>query len=319
MGASFAYARGGFVSSAKERFADRDKEKGIWIMRLTLAVLGVMAMTNSINAATFEEVRGFRDAVLADQCSEVGSMQSHDLAVGKVHQIGCRDLPMGQMQVFVRETEAGLELMRFPGIQYRPGKDQIGQVDWAQVQYLGLESTPQVGAGQVMAEAGIFRNSLPVAAGLGGGRIDATYRFEASGPVLERLEFVSDTGDFHPIWPQPDADEIHRRVPNSVSGFDTDAPSRPDTGSLFEILGQLEIGFPETVPEGRPNLTIEAAQYGDRLAVEVQETGWADDSVSGRAVRLLLDREGERWAVSDMGRAWICYRGEVRFSAGPCP
>ena len=95
----------------------------------------------------------------------------------------------------------------------------------------------------------------------------------------------------------------------------TDKAMRP-----LDLIATLPLTFP-THPdeEGRPAFSAHMIQNGKRLAAQVSETGYADDSVDGVVYRVLMEKSGDGWTMTGLGRMWICRRGDQRYSQTACP
>ena len=290
-------------------------------MKFRLAAFAICLFASGASAATLEELQSVRDAALAGECSELTRFQTHQVEHGELYQLPCRTTATGQMDVFVQKTSRGLELLDFPELRYRPVMAKNGLPDWSRAVFLGVTTVTQILDAHVAVEANLIRANVRLTPGAGSGRIETTYRLEESGPLLERTDFISDEGYYTAIWPkpQPRPQPALSRVEFSVDELTRQPVDTLRPGTLIQIVEQLELPFPEAEPEGAPNLVINASQYDDKLAVELRETGWADDSVSGQLTRLLLHQRGPDWVVEDMGTAWLCARGERRVSTTPCP
>jgi hypothetical protein len=108
-------------------------------------------------------------------------------------------------------------------------------------------------------------------------------------------------------------------VPTHIEGL---APQPVDTyapGTVLDILSQSQVPVFTGNAEQDANLTIRITPHDGAVAIEITETGWADDSVSGQIKRLILAPADGAWRVTEMGHAWICARGARRISTSPCP
>lgn len=288
-------------------------------MKLSLVTAALFLTATNALAATPDQLNDLRERTLPGQCLDQAKVQTHQISRGTLYQMACRNLATESLDIFILEDATGLKILRFPDLQLQPGRSATGTDDWAASLHLGIETTAPIPAPVVSPIANILRSTHRIAPGTGTGHLTSTYRLEQGGPVLESVIHASDDGTTTSIWPKPEVQDSARRVPRHLDGYNIEDASRYQGGSLFDILAQLETSFPEHVEEGKPNLEINASQYGNTLAVETRETGWLDDSVRGRATRVLLTRDGSGWIVAQVGTAWICARGTTRISAGPCP
>lgn len=288
-------------------------------MKLFTVAVATFLTASGAFAQSADRLSDLRDTLAAGPCPDLGPAQAHQVAQGTLHQMRCRNLAMEILDVFALETPDGVRVLQFPTINLRPGTSLAGTADWAKTQMLGILTVPSIPSPVVMAEANVLRSGHRIAPGVGTGHLVSTYRLEESGPVLESVILAEDDGTLRAIWPKPRVASDPRTVADNLDGFGVLDAARFDSGSLFDILAQVQTDFPGLGEEGQPGLEIDTTRHGTSLAVEVRETGWADDSVSGRATRLLLAQAGDGWSVTQAGTAWICARGDVRLSAGPCP
>ena len=91
--------------------------------------------------------------------------------------------------------------------------------------------------------------------------------------------------------------------------------------SAMELVEPLYRAHPSRL-EGRPGLQITLRKDQDsKLVVDIEMTGYLDDSVAGSQFRAIIARTGGGWKLEALGERYICYRG---LKAGqpttqPCP
>ena len=147
------------------------------------------------SAASQQEVISFRDAKLPERCEANDAPKRYETRLGVLYQVACSPTAFGRLDVFILETGAGLELLRFPELRYQPQPDQFGQVDWQKVTFTGVGFAALLSGAQVNADAGVIRTITRVPPGIGTGQVEADYRLEESGPVLESLAQMPAAGD----------------------------------------------------------------------------------------------------------------------------
>ncbi len=287
-------------------------------MKLLVTALALCSLAQTGAAATNQALYEIRDAALPGACDAPMPAVSHAIDQGVLHQVPCRMTAWDGLDVFVLETESGMEVLKFPAVDYRVQNAPSGLPDWSNATITGIRNVQQLSSAHVSTQASIIRSASRVPPGLGSGQIDTVYRLEASGPVLESVTYITDAGVLHPIWPQPDSGSA-QPVPYDLQGFNPVEQPQAAAGRVFDVLDKLDLGLDAPLAEGRPALRVTATGQGTRLAIDVEETGWADDSVDGQVHRLLLSSDGQLWRVMQIGQAWICARGTERVRAAPCP
>jgi len=91
--------------------------------------------------------------------------------------------------------------------------------------------------------------------------------------------------------------------------------------SAMELVEPLYRAHPRRL-EGRPGLQITLRKDADsKLVIDIEMTGFLDDSVGGAQFRAIVVRAGGGWKLQALGQRHICYRG---LNAGqpttqPCP
>jgi len=92
------------------------------------------------------------------------------------------------------------------------------------------------------------------------------------------------------------------------------------SGDVLPLLQAVPLSFPaDPAEEGRPRLSITMEQSGETIVFDIRDTGWADDSVAGKAYRGLLEREDDGWKLTRLGSAQLCARGDKVMTKGNCP
>ncbi|MEO1207860.1 MAG: hypothetical protein AAFV45_16170 [Pseudomonadota bacterium] len=100
---------------------------------------------------------------------------------------------------------------------------------------------------------------------------------------------------------------ITDRVPVPVDRGDW---GRRSADTLFGLFDAQLSGFPEML-EGRPQLEMTATKEdGERMRIEITETGVLDDSISGIRTIGRAKRDDAGWTLIDLHRQFLCGRGD---------
>lgn len=287
-------------------------------MTMTRSFFTTLALTIASPALAADDAQLFalRDVLLPGVCTADGATATHPMDGGVLHALPCRSTPRDVLTVFVWESDDGLRPALFPVAQITdPGADAR---NWSAQEITNFASTALASSPEV--EGDRITLSHRVAPGVGNGYLVHRYRMQDGQPVLSRVSYSFARGYETPLWPARDR---HDRLPPVPFDIDGHADVTRDLGPFenpLDIVAELGITFPtDPDEEGRTRMTIQMTQNSDALAMQIEERGWADDSVSGQAFRVLMRLLDKGWQVTRIGKVQICARGEVRRTPGRCP
>ena len=287
--------------------------------RLPALALCLAALSAPAGAAELSELIAMRDAAAPGECALEEAASSQPFSGGTLHAVPCRPTAQDMLSVLILERDGTLQPLFFaqPDFQFQYATD--GTLDWANPSWGGVLVSPVVSSFEADDATGRITMSAPIAPGLGQGAFVHDYAFDDFGVTLETARVSFDGGREVQLWP-PAAPSVLEEigVAHSLDGF-TKEPT-PDTvlASPLDVAQVVSPDFPSE-EEGRPRLEISMEQRGDAVAVTLLDRGWADDSVEGKAWRVLMAREAEGWRVTGLGSANICGRGGARVTTGLCP
>ncbi|WGW05017.1 hypothetical protein [Tropicibacter oceani] len=292
-------------------------------MKPTTAALAVLALSVGAKAGAADQAALFalRDALAPGECTMTQGLTSQPFGDGVLHRVPCRMGFADQLSVMILERGGALVPLLFtePTFDFDYGPDD--QIDWAHPRIGDVFSSALISSAQVQPMTGTIESSTRIAPGVGEGAF--VYRYEISewGAVLTEAALVLDSGQQIALWPpRPPSILDELGLAHDLQGFEAQQTpdwTLPDPGGIVALLA---LGFPsQDQAEGRPRLLLEMAQEGTRIAANVLETGWADDSVAGQVFRVLLEQAGDGWVVTGLGRATVCWRGSPRVTTGACP
>ena len=78
--------------------------------------------------------------------------------------------------------------------------------------------------------------------------------------------------------------------------------------SAMALVEPLYRGHPEGM-EGRPKLKIELRKEANVVIIDVEQTGFLDDSLRGEKHRAIVVRSPKGWHLKRLGKKRSCYRG----------
>jgi hypothetical protein len=78
--------------------------------------------------------------------------------------------------------------------------------------------------------------------------------------------------------------------------------------SAMALVEPLYRGHPEGL-EGRPKLKIELRKEANALIIDIEQTGFLDDSVRGEKHRAIVVQSPKGWRLERLGAKRSCYRG----------
>lgn len=87
--------------------------------------------------------------------------------------------------------------------------------------------------------------------------------------------------------------------------------------SAMALVEPLYRGHPEGM-EGRPILKIELRKEGETLVIDIEQTGFLDDSVRGEKHRAIVVQSSTGWRLQRLGKKVSCYRGGKSWRTGRC-
>ena len=286
--------------------------------RAPLALL-LAALAAPAGAAEPSDLIAMRDAAAPGECSGEEAAQSQPFSGGTLHAVPCRPTAHDLLSVLVLERDGILQPLFFANPDFQLDYAADGALDWGRARVDGILVSPVVSQFEADDSTGTITVSARIAPGVGEGAFVHTYVLEDFGVTLHSA-YVSLDGDREiPLWPPAGPgllDEIG--VSHDLEGF-TEEPT-PDAllDTPLQAAEVLEVFFPSD-EEGRPRLDLSMEQQGDAVALTLLDHGWADDSVAGKAWRVLMAREGSGWRVTGLGSANICWRGSPRVTTGLCP
>jgi hypothetical protein len=212
-----------------------------------------------------------------------------------------------------------------PGFSFEPAPKTSGRPSH-RVKTGRMTVSPLVSSPDIQPNFRVISSTQRIAPGIGDGIISHSYQVNDARPEL--LDAYVDIDGQDRVWlslPESPYENANKGPVMTELGlsFDLDGFAMLDTPALTlddpkQISSHLDLFFP-TQEEGRPQIEIAMQQTGDQIAATILSSGWADDSVSGRAYRVLMQQRGAEWTVTGMGALNVCYRGEARLSQGSCP
>ena len=88
--------------------------------------------------------------------------------------------------------------------------------------------------------------------------------------------------------------------------------------SAMALVEPLYRNHPEAL-EGRPELKIKLRKKKDALIIDIEQTGYLDDSVRGEKHRAIVVPSKNGWRLERLGVKRSCYRGGGKtWRAGRC-
>ena len=82
-----------------------------------------------------------------------------------------------------------------------------------------------------------------------------------------------------------------------------------DAASAMDLVAKIYQGHPEST-DGRPGLKVEMRRDDDfKLVIDIELTGFLDDSVMGSQHRAIVSRGSKGWHLEALGQRNLCYRG----------
>ncbi len=285
-------------------------------MTVSRILIASMAMATSAQAAETDVLFALRDAVAPGFCSAEEPPVSYGLTGGTLHEVPCATTAHDTLSVFIWEAEGHLRPLFFPSARVTGPKGDTPNWSAQEVQSFSAEAL----ASSPVIEGDSITLLHRVPPGLGDGYLVHDYMLQDGQPLVTRVSYAFAIGYDVALWPASARPDRLPPVPFDLDGF---AEVEVPTGTHavpWDVLQDLTMFFPaHPEEEGRPRMTVQMTQYGAQLALEVEEKGWADDSVAGQAYRVLIERVEAGWQVARIGKVNLCSRGEARKSAGKCP
>ena len=272
-------------------------------------------------AADPADLYALRDAMVPDTCTSDAVISTHQTETGQIHVIPCAPTAQSRMDMVVMERGGTLIPLTFATPLVTPSRDALGNISWDETTLTGFSATVLVSEPEIAAQASLIRTYSPIPPGLGGGHITDTYRLDPQGPTHESSIAETDAGGYHLLWPAyPAPAQVDLTLEHNLNGFNVREVPDLSGPTPLAVLDQIDVGFPTDGEEGgRPGLSLELSETGAKIAVNLTESGWADDSVKGQVYRVLMERKGDGWRVTGLGHAWLCYRGEKSVTTDACP
>lgn len=262
------------------------------------------------------ELFELRDRLLPGECAMEGKTAAHSMNWGTLHAVPCRFTPQDVVMVFVWEGGDGLRPVSFPVAEL--DIPSVDDPDWSLQEVTMFSSTTLASSPVVEGEK--ITLSHRVAPGLGEGYILHRYRMENGNAVLTRVAFSFAPGYEYALWPANARPDRLPPVPLDLIGYSEMTVDTQIYTNPLEVVAGLKIDFPAHPEEGGfPRMNIQMTQRDGDLAMEIEEKGWADDSVAGQVFRVLMQAVDGGWRVTRMGKANLCVRGDLPKSAQPCP
>lgn len=284
---------------------------------LALALLASLAAP--AGAAELSELLALRDAAAPGECAGRDAPRSRPFAGGTLHAMPCRPTAHDALSVLLLERDGSLQPLFFANPDFRFDYAADGTLNWGEAQVGGITVSPVVSQFAADDATGTLTVSSRIAPGLGDGAFVSTHVLEDWGVTLHSAMVSLDSGAEFALWP-PAGPGLMQEL-GGLAALDGFTP-HPTPDALLarpaEALALLEVHFP-TEEEGRPRMDMALTQSGAQITLTVADHGWADDSVAGRAWRVLMQREGGGWRISGLGSLTICGRGETRLTTGLCP
>ncbi len=282
--------------------------------RILLPALA-MALAAPASAASVQDLTTLRDAIFPGQCPTDIAISAHEFDGGTLHQLSCGQTAQDSLANFIWESDDGLKPLFFPTAQLSDlGADRPnwGAMELTEFAATAMASSPVVEGNQITL-------SHRVAPGVGGGVLLHRYDLREGTPILESVSFSYGGVYDVALWPDSARADRLPPVPFTMQGYGEVTVDFGTYQNPLDVVGDLSIYFPaHPEEEGAPRMTVQMTQRSDTLAMEIEEKGWADDSVSGQAYRVLMQHSEAGWRVTGVGKANLCYRGKQRKTAGRC-
>lgn len=286
--------------------------------RLTAALTAALTLSASAGLAQDVTLEMMREVMAPGQCSQPFKSKAHEMPGITVHEVSCRDTAHDMLSVLVAETEDGWLPLYFADPSFQLRSDAEGRLMAPRggapvITTSGLVSSPVFATGTNRIDL-----THRIAPGLGEGHLIHRYVVDEYGPRLIRAELSQDGYPPVSLWPYESSPLNEMGASFDLDGFTVQPTPDWVLSDPSRIADHFELDFP-SVEEGRPRLEVALLQHGDRITANVVNRGWPDDSVSGVAYRVLMEQQGENWAVTGLGRAQVCSRGDKVVTAGSCP
>ncbi|MFZ7092301.1 hypothetical protein [Primorskyibacter sp. 2E233] len=300
-------------------FGEQQAHRGSPLSR-NVFVLTIAAILSAglAHAAEDDALLALRDALAPGECSLPGDVISQPFGNGVLHQMPCRTTFADELSVMVFEIDGRLMPLSFaqPSFEFDYGPDEL--INWSRPNLGAIHSSPLLSSGFVRPEEMLIESASRIAPGMGEGAFVYRYAVSEWGAALESAAVSLDSGEVT-IWP-PQRPSILEELGLSfdLNGFDVLASPDWSLKTPREIVAMLDVDFP-SLEEGRPRMQVAMEQSGDKVAANVLDFGWADDSVAGQVYRVLMEKRGDEWAVTELGRANVCQRGTPQVTTGRCP
>lgn len=284
--------------------------------RLTTLMTAALCLGAGASLAEETTLHALRD-VMAPSCTLASDPLAHQMREGTLHEIPCRTTAHDVQSLLVLDTGDRL----VPLVFAQPSFDLLGdgkgglrpnRAAVPDISTLVLASSPVIHADSNRVDL-----SHRIAPGLAEGHLVHSYLVDDFGPRLIRAEIRLTGKDPVTLWPVPVSVMAEVGTAFDLDGFD--AMQTPDwqVDDPSEVARLLGLDFPSE-EGGRPRLEVEMVQYPQGISVTVVNRGWADDSVSGVAYRVLMVPRDGAWEVTGLGRANICWRGPARVTTRRC-
>ncbi len=298
------------------------------LIPLSLVVLAGMTAV-AAQAAEDDALRVLRSAIAPSECSDKADIISQSFGEGQLHQISCRATFADLVYVMVYEVDGDLTPLFFPTHEFTLEPDTKTGGKPYRVHRGRIVATPLVTSPEIHAGFRVISTRQRIAPGIADGQISHSYQINHAGPEL--LDAYVDIETEERIWLWPPQDPADQSAGASLleqlgADYELEGFAPLDTPALTlkdprEIAEHLDLDFPNTQAgeEGRARIEIAMHQLGTKVSATILSRGWADDSVEGRAFRVLMEQRGDVWAVTALGAANLCYRGETRVSQSNCP
>ncbi|SMX45727.1 hypothetical protein [Pelagimonas varians] len=278
-------------------------------------------------AADADALFDLRETIAPQECSLPPEIESQPFDAGTLHKIPCRATFSDLVYVMVYDEGGILTPLFFPipGFSFVPTSQTSGRPSH-RVKTGRMTVSPLVSSPDVQPDFRVISSSQRIAPGSGDGRISHSYQVNDTRPELLDAFVDLDGQDRVWLWMPESPYETPKQgalMTELGLSFDLDGFTVLETPALTledpkQISSHLNLYFP-TQEEGRPQIETAMQQTGDQIAATILSSGWADDSVSGRAYRVLMQQRGAQWTVTGLGALNVCYRGDARLSQGPCP
>lgn len=92
-----------------------------------------------------------------------------------------------------------------------------------------------------------------------------------------------------------------------------------NSDNVFSLL--REFASFKDIETGQADLNVGITHQGDELTIDLNFSGYLDDSVSGENYRLVVHRGGDRYVLVNAGVQFVCGRGPNKGipQTGYCP